>query len=160
MLIEEKQIPYRIVKLPLNAYGYKPEWYTRRVDGGKLPAVELDGGELILESLTIMRKLDDLFPSNGNGRMAPLAGSTAVRAETLMQLEAEVQQKWFSFVFYPVENEKLDAARAQVGKTHTRLLIGDLYKFFDYFPIISLISKDIHRQTRLRSDSWRNSHFF
>ena len=88
MLIEEKQIPYRIVKLPLNAYGYKPEWYTRRVDGGKLPAVELDGGELILESLTIMRKLDDLFPSNGNGRMAPLAGSTAVRAETLMQLEA------------------------------------------------------------------------
>ena len=42
LFLEEKRIPYRVRKVSMNAYGDKPAWYTRKVDGGKLPAIELD----------------------------------------------------------------------------------------------------------------------
>ena len=45
LFLEEKRIPYRVERVPLNAYGYKPQWYSRKVDGGKLPALELDGAQ-------------------------------------------------------------------------------------------------------------------
>ena len=38
LMLEEKQIPYRVKKVPLNAYGDKPSWFTRKVDGGMLAA--------------------------------------------------------------------------------------------------------------------------
>jgi glutathione S-transferase len=119
LLLEEKRIPFKVVRLPLNAYGCKPAWYSRRVDGGKLPAVEMDG-ELHVESLEIMHLLDAVFPSHG--RMVPAAGSAeAERADALMRLEAEVQRDWFSFVFYPVEGDALGAARAQLLATLLRV---------------------------------------
>ena len=136
LLLEEKRVPYKVVTLPLNAYGYKPAWWTRRVDGGKLPAVEIDG-ELHLESLAIMETIDQAFsldgaagawecatPSTRPGeplRMVPPAGSEAAgRAEAMMTLEAELQRDWFSLVFYPSEGEALSAVRARLLATLRR----------------------------------------
>lgn len=116
LLLEEKQIPYRVEKVPLNAYGYKPASYTRRVDGGKLPAIELDG-EIHTESLEIMRLLDATFEAQAP-RMVPAPDhEDARRAEELFELEARMVQDWFSLVFYPVDGPAVLAATAQLNAT-------------------------------------------
>ncbi len=50
LLLEEKEIPYKVVKVPMRSYGDKPEWFMQKVRGGMLPAIELDG-KLVTESL-------------------------------------------------------------------------------------------------------------
>ena len=43
LLLEEKQIPFRIEKINMRSYGDKPEWFLQKVPRGLLPAIELDG---------------------------------------------------------------------------------------------------------------------
>ena len=113
LLLEEKRVPYRVVKVPLNAYGYKPADYTRKVDGAKLPAIELDG-ELHTESAEIMHSLDAAFPGQP---MSPHSDAAAA----LATLEADLQSAWFSLVFYPVEGAALATAQAALEATLARL---------------------------------------
>lgn len=116
LLLEEKRIPYAVRKVPLNAYGDKPAWFTRIVDGGKLPALELDG-EIHVESLEIMRLLDSTFCSeDGYGpSIVPLDGTPQSElAQSLMTKEQELQRAWFSLVFYPVKGEALSGARSKL----------------------------------------------
>lgn len=109
LLLEEKRIPYQVKKVPLNAYGDKPAWYTRKVDGGNLPAIEMDG-KVYTESLDIMKMLDALFSAITHPMMIPTESS--VRIERCLELEQELQSVWFSLVFYPVEEgEALDNAK-------------------------------------------------
>ena len=110
LYLEEKRIPYRVATVPLNAYGYKPIWYSKRVDGGKLPAVELDGG-LHVESRRIIDLLETTFPEHGPA-MVPRAGSAdAERAARFEMIERQLVSDWFSLVFYPVEEgEALERA--------------------------------------------------
>jgi glutathione S-transferase len=113
LLLEEKRIPYRVKKVPMNAYGEKPDWYSRMVDGGKLPAVELDG-KLQGESLEIMELLDGTF-SNHGPRMIPPECKEQIDA--LLHLEKELQRDWFSLVFYPVEGDALTKTRKNLFDT-------------------------------------------
>jgi glutathione S-transferase len=108
LLLEEKRVPYRVQTLPLNAYGYKPAWYTRLVDGGGLPAIELDG-KLHTESLEIMRLLDATFASH-SPQMVATAGTAAAEQEAeCLALEQVLVRDWFSLCFYPVEGEALQS---------------------------------------------------
>jgi glutathione S-transferase len=111
LFLEGKRIPYRVRKVPLNAYGDKPAWFTRLVDGGKLPAIELDG-EIYMESLEIMALLDETFCSNEHGpKMIPPDGTSGAELyQSLMKIEDELQRAWFSLVFYPVEGHALSDA--------------------------------------------------
>jgi glutathione S-transferase len=123
--LEEKRIPYQVKTVPLNAYGDKPAWYTRLVDGGKLPAVELNG-ELITESLQILQRLDSDFPVQNDNmvRLIPTEAESCddfQRYKELLQLEQELQSAWFSLVFYPVEGATLDKARDTFLETLTRV---------------------------------------
>jgi glutathione S-transferase len=106
LFLEQKQIPYRVKKVPLNAYGDKPAWFTRTVDGGKLPAVEIkiDGGDsdtiLQVESIEIMKLLKETFPNHGPRMIPPVPdGSNTndhnnnyTKMETLLVLEQELQR--------------------------------------------------------------------
>lgn len=118
LLLEEKRIPYRVKTVPLDAYGDKPAWYTRLVDGGKLPTLELDG-KLHRESLEIMKMLDKEF-SNGP-KMFPV--NDLNRIDFLFGLEQELQRDWFSLTFYPVEGECLRSA--QDALLHTLQKVDD-----------------------------------
>jgi glutathione S-transferase len=112
LLLEEKRIPYRVKKVPMNAYGDKPAWFTRMVDGGILPVLELDG-RLYTESLNIMELLDVTFEDNFP-RMMPSSGThEAEMVESFLELERKLQSEWFSLVFYPVQGEALARAREQ-----------------------------------------------
>ena len=97
LMLEERRIPYSIETVPLNAYGYKPPSFTRLVDGGKLPALELDG-RLHVESLSIMRLLDTTFPAADSS-----SSDDSQRVAELFTLEEKLQRDYFSLVFYPVE---------------------------------------------------------
>mmetsp|Transcript_48363 Transcript_48363/g.146076 ORF Transcript_48363/g.146076 Transcript_48363/m.146076 type:complete len:514 (-) Transcript_48363:121-1662(-) len=113
VMLEEKAVPYRVEKVPLNAYGDKPAWFTRKVDGGQLPAIELDG-HIFTESMEIMKLIDALFVEN-LPRMVPGVGTMqAERSEELLQLEKDLQSAWFSLVFYPVDDTALERARSNV----------------------------------------------
>ena len=119
--LEEKQISYICKTVPLNAYGDKPAWFTRLVDGGKLPAIELDG-MIVTESMDIMRLLDQTFPGpdkNNKVRLFPDEGNPEQmeRVESLLQLEQKLQSDWFSLVFYPVESDALAKARDDLLST-------------------------------------------
>mmetsp|Transcript_16887 Transcript_16887/g.36728 ORF Transcript_16887/g.36728 Transcript_16887/m.36728 type:complete len:448 (+) Transcript_16887:718-2061(+) len=110
--LEEKRVPYKCRTVPLNAYGDKPAWYTRLVDGGALPAIELDG-KVITESLDIIRLLEDQFPDFGP-KMVPDDGyetTGEMAIDSLFRLEKELQSAWFSLVFYPVKDDALVKAR-------------------------------------------------
>ena len=92
--------------------------FTRKVDGGKLPALELDG-VLYTESMDIMKLLDRTFPTP---QMVPSPGTKEAKlADSLFQLEKELQSAWFSLVFYPVEGEALEHARMEFLQTLARV---------------------------------------
>ena len=40
LLLDEKRISFRVEKVPLNAYGDKPSWFTRNVERGMLPVIQ------------------------------------------------------------------------------------------------------------------------
>ena len=122
LFLEQKRIPYKVQKIPLNAYGDKPAWYTRKVEGGKLPAVEVDG-ILQVESMEIMKLLEETFPNHGP-RMIPLPGDSdnnAAKMDELLELEQELQRAWFSLTFYPVKEEALVKANQTFLETLARV---------------------------------------
>lgn len=46
LLLEEKRVPYKVVKINMRSYGDKPPEYLRKVPNGLLPALEIDGSPL------------------------------------------------------------------------------------------------------------------
>ena len=115
--LEEKRISYICKTVPLNAYGIKPAWFTRLIDGGKLPAIEVDG-TIVTESMDIMRLLDEMFAGNRD-QLFPDRGDPEQmeRVESLLQLEQKLQSDWFYLVFYPVEGGALAKARGDLLST-------------------------------------------
>ena len=115
--LEEKHISYICKTVPLNAYGDKPAWFTRLIDGGKLPAIEMDG-TIVTESMDIMRLLDETFVDDGDALFPDRANSKKAECiESLFKLEQRLQSDWFSLVFYPVEGAALAKARGDLLST-------------------------------------------
>lgn len=98
LLLEQKQIPYRVFKVNMRSYGDKPADYLRKVPSGLLPAIELDG-RIVTDSLPIMRLLDDTFPS---APMLPAPGSDeSKRLDRLLKLERSLFRTWAALTFQP-----------------------------------------------------------
>ena len=57
MMLEEKQILYRMEKINMRSYGDKPQRFLQKVPGGLLPVIELDG-RVVTESADIMFLLE------------------------------------------------------------------------------------------------------
>lgn len=99
LLLEEKEIPYRIEKINMRSYGDKPSSFLRKVPGGLLPAIELDG-QLMTESLVIMQTLDSAFVQ-GPQMVPPSGTAERERASQLLSLERELFRWWCSLTFQP-----------------------------------------------------------
>lgn len=103
LLIEEKQIPIKIVLMPMRSYGDKPQSYTRKVPGGLLPAIEING-QVITESQVIMELLDQWFNEETGFRpMRPHEDDQQgqARYQRLARLERELFSWWCTLVFRP-----------------------------------------------------------
>ena len=95
LLLEEKQVPYKIEKVPMRSYGDKPKWFLDKVPSGLLPVIELDG-RMITESLVIMQILDETFPDRP---LLPAADGELARANSLLKLERELFGWWCQLTF-------------------------------------------------------------
>jgi len=96
MQLEVKRVPYRIRMINMRCYGKKPDYYTRMVPSGLLPAVEVDG-RLFTESVDIMFLLEDQFTEHSLADFPDFAQ----KARTFMKLERECFSWWCTFVFRP-----------------------------------------------------------
>mmetsp|Transcript_17613 Transcript_17613/g.55618 ORF Transcript_17613/g.55618 Transcript_17613/m.55618 type:complete len:331 (-) Transcript_17613:58-1050(-) len=100
LLLEEKQVPYKITKINMRSYGDKPAEYLRKVPNGLLPALEIDG-KFMTDSIPIMLTIDAAFADHGP-RMVPAAGSAdRAAADGLLRLERELFRDWCSLTFQP-----------------------------------------------------------
>ena len=63
--LEFKKIPYKIEKINMFCYGEKEQWYLKKVNSGKLPAIELNG-EIITESDNIIDFLEQEYGPLGS----------------------------------------------------------------------------------------------
>jgi glutathione S-transferase len=96
--LEEKRVPYRVELINMRSYGDKPEAFLRKVPGGLLPAIELDG-QVITESLVIMQRIEQAFPDAPP--MLPSDARGLERANSLLRLERELFSDWCQFTFRP-----------------------------------------------------------
>ncbi len=94
--LEEKQIPYRIVKVTMFCYGEKESWYQRQVPSGMLPALELDG-RIITESDDILVALEQVFGVLGLGMSDPTM-------LTLRRLERSLFRAWCNWLCRPASS--------------------------------------------------------
>ena len=81
--LEEKRIPYKVVKINMRAYGDKPPEFMAKVPGGLLPVIELDG-QVITESAVIMQILEETFPDH-KPLLPPLGSEGRARADLLFR---------------------------------------------------------------------------
>lgn len=51
----------------------KPEWFLEKNPIGKVPCIELEGGEILYESLIIAEYLDEAYPQNKLCPYSPFA---------------------------------------------------------------------------------------
>mmetsp|Transcript_10749 Transcript_10749/g.18090 ORF Transcript_10749/g.18090 Transcript_10749/m.18090 type:complete len:420 (+) Transcript_10749:34-1293(+) len=102
ILLEEKQIPYRVKKINMRSYGDKPADFLRMVPNGLLPAIQLDGNPQT-DSLQIMLNLERTFSGPKHTKMWPTEEdeSEMRRAMQLMRLERESFSAWCSLTFRP-----------------------------------------------------------
>nr|XP_033328382.1 pyrimidodiazepine synthase-like [Megalopta genalis] len=61
LVLYAKMIPYDVVYVNLMS---KPEWLLEKSPYGKVPRVEMNGGETLYESLIIADYLDKVYPQN------------------------------------------------------------------------------------------------
>jgi len=102
LLLEEKQIPYRVEKVAMRSYGDKPQSFLNKVPSGLLPAIELDG-KLYTESLVIMQLLEQTFPEVAT---VPSEAQGLARAKRLLELERQLFSWWCSLTFRPGNQAK------------------------------------------------------
>lgn len=99
ILLEEKQIPYRVEKINMRSYGDKPADFLKLCPNGLLPAMRLDGGAVQTDSLPIMMTLERTFSGPRHKAMWPSDSASAARADKLMRLERTLFSDWCNLVF-------------------------------------------------------------
>ncbi|MDC3171205.1 glutathione S-transferase N-terminal domain-containing protein [Prochlorococcus sp. AH-716-E13] len=88
--LEFKKIPYKVKKINMYCYGQKEKWYLKKVNSGKLPAIELNG-KLITESDNIITFLENEFGTLGSSLL-----SNDIREAR--NLEREVFRSWCNWL--------------------------------------------------------------
>ena len=84
--LEFKKIPYKIEKINMFCYGEKEQWYLKKVNSGKLPAIELNG-EIITESDNIIDFLEQEY--------GPLGSSIySNKLEKVRKIERNIFRAW------------------------------------------------------------------
>jgi glutathione S-transferase len=90
MSLEEKRIPYRVVKVNMRCYGDKPASFLKLQPGGQIPVAVIDD-RVYGQSNDIMYALEELFPDHKS--MRPPKGKE-MRAQELLRLERKIFSSW------------------------------------------------------------------
>eukprot|EP00747_Dinoflagellata_sp_TGD_P220291 gnl/TRDRNA2_/TRDRNA2_92287_c0_seq1.p1 gnl/TRDRNA2_/TRDRNA2_92287_c0~~gnl/TRDRNA2_/TRDRNA2_92287_c0_seq1.p1 ORF type:complete len:735 (+),score=106.32 gnl/TRDRNA2_/TRDRNA2_92287_c0_seq1:319-2205(+) len=161
MLLEEKQIPFRVEKINMRSYGAKPQEFLNKVPSGLLPAIQLDG-QLMTDSQRIMMTLESVF--NGP-EYSPAGYLTLPRiqadsallktAEGLLGLERELFGAWCQWCFRPGDGpggmsrsgfeKTMDKVEAALAASSGAYFLGDEMSIVDlvYVPHLERIAASI-----------------
>lgn len=97
--LEEKRIPYRVVKITMKCYGEKEQWYKEMVPNGQIPAVTIDG-KVFVDSTKIIKKLEGKF---GTLNGLDIGDKEVTRA---MEMVNEFYAVTVNFVTKPFKSEQ------------------------------------------------------
>lgn len=138
ILLEEKQIPYRVEKINMRSYGDKPAEFLRMVPNGLLPAIVLDG-KMQTESLAIMLNLDRTFTGPKQKPLLPAQGTLEyARAEKLFRLERMLFSSWCTLVFRQSTRADIKSFEEDLDQVNSELLVTSSPWFLDEFSIVDL----------------------
>lgn len=138
ILLEEKQIPYKLEKINMRSYGDKPAEFLRMVPNGLLPAIVLDG-QMQTDSLAIMLNLDRTFTGSKHKAMLPNKNSEEyIRAEKLFRLERTLFSSWCSLVFRQPSRAAIQSFEDDLDQVNTELSVTASPWFLDDFSIVDL----------------------
>lgn len=94
--LEEKRIPYKIIKNPLSCYGDKAPEFFRVSPSGQLPIAEING-RIVQESNVIMDVLESEFPDY-KPLLPPVGSKEREKVTGLLRLERKLFSSWFSWL--------------------------------------------------------------
>ena len=95
LALEEKRVPYSIVKVNMNCYGSKPASFLKIQPSGGIPVASVDG-TVIRESNDILSAIEAAFPERP---LIPSASEAShVRVRPLLQLERKLFGAWFNWL--------------------------------------------------------------
>ena len=93
--LEEKRIPYTVVKVNMRCYGDKPPEFLAKVPSGLLPVLEVDGA-VITESAVIQQLLEKTHPIPA--LLPPDGTAERQRAAALLRLERTLFGDWLQWL--------------------------------------------------------------
>ena len=94
MMLEEKEVSYKVEKVNMRCYGSKPGSFLRLQPSGNIPVAVMDG-QTFKQSNDIMYALDVMFPGT---KLMGLTEKDQPRGERLLRLERELFSKWMYFL--------------------------------------------------------------
>jgi len=103
LALEEKRVPYEVVKVNMNCYGEKPDWFWQMQPSGGIPVAKIDG-QVIRESDDIIAVVEQTFPERP---LYPSRDDPAYdRVPGLLRLERQLFSAWFQWLTSPVLQER------------------------------------------------------
>ena len=139
ILLEEKQIPYRVEKINMRSYGDKPPEFLRMVPNGLLPAIKIDNSQVQTDSLQIMLNLEQMYSGPNHKQMWPSTGSPeAERASNLMRLERALFGAWCNMVFRPPGKREIQQFEFTMSQVEEQLHVTSSPWFLEDFSIVDL----------------------
>ncbi|CAM6107171.1 unnamed protein product [Calypogeia fissa] len=143
--LEEKQISYSVEKIDMSCYGEKPTWYKSMVPSGLLPAMKVDG-ELLTESMDIMKRLEEKFPNN-NPLLPNLEAPEFAVVDELLELERHLTGAWINRLISSDGNDgsfelAMDRVNAALQRFSGPYFLGSEFSLVDvvYAPFLERIS--------------------
>ena len=95
LALEEKRVPYSIIKVNMNCYGSKPPAFLAIQPSGGIPVARLDG-QTIRESNDILQAIEDAFPERP--LIPPQGDPRSARVRPLLTLERQLFSAWFGWL--------------------------------------------------------------
>eukprot|EP00238_Polyblepharides_amylifera_P012278 CAMPEP_0196576202 /NCGR_PEP_ID=MMETSP1081-20130531/5527_1 /TAXON_ID=36882 /ORGANISM="Pyramimonas amylifera, Strain CCMP720" /LENGTH=477 /DNA_ID=CAMNT_0041894751 /DNA_START=244 /DNA_END=1677 /DNA_ORIENTATION=+ len=166
--LEEKRIPYRVVKVNMNCYGDKSRDFLSKVPRGLLPAMEIDG-EMYTESAVIAAQLESMFPAY-SPLLPPKNSPDYAAAQKLLRLERQLFSEWMGWLtsgggdarMRAVFTSVVDDVDAELARRGGPFFLGEELSLVDitFVPFLERMAASLYYYKGLRlagaGASWPN----
>ncbi|KAM3966348.1 glutathione S-transferase omega 2 [Aphomia sociella] len=161
LALNAKQIDYEIVNVHLIK---KPEWFLSKSAFGKVPALEIEAGVTIYESLVTVEYLDDVYPQN------PLISKDPVKKafdKILIEASGPIHSTFYKALRTPdnVTEDDLASYHKALGfiqdhlkERGTKFLYGDKPGYVDYmiWPWFErIVILDVDERIKIKEEKYK-----
>ncbi|XP_021942861.1 pyrimidodiazepine synthase-like isoform X2 [Zootermopsis nevadensis] len=132
LVLDAKKIPHDVVNIKLSD---KPDWYFERNPLGKVPAIEMESGDCIYESLIIADYLDEKYPQRLLHPKDPIQkAKDRILVEHFSKIPTNVYKLFHGSDIDPLDDilTDLDLFEKELTLRATRFFGGDVPGMLDY----------------------------